>query len=96
MCLNHTGSELLDIGIRFHPLCLRHCFRSVLNTVGSIDLLCDQLYTCPERSVETVQELKVVRFITGINDLRVAMRGLRSLFWIWVKRDIFRRGESLR
>ncbi len=40
--------------------------------------------------------LKRIFKMRTINDLRVAMRGLRSLFWIWVKRDIFRRGESLR
>lgn len=40
----------------------------------------------------------ILRRILGLrntNDVKAAIRGLRSLFWLWVKRDIFRRRESL-
>ena len=39
----------------------------------------------------------LVRRILGlrsINDLKAAFTGIRSLLWVWVKRDLFRRGES--
>lgn len=39
----------------------------------------------------------LVRRVLGIRslpDLRAAFTGLKSLFWVWVKRDLFRRGEN--
>ncbi len=39
----------------------------------------------------------ILRRIFGprnINDLRATLKGLRSLFWLWVKRDVFSRGEG--
>lgn len=32
--------------------------------------------------------------LRNINDLRATLKGLRSLFWLWVKRDVFSRGEG--
>ena len=32
--------------------------------------------------------------LRSIRDLKGAVRGLRSLFWLWIRRDLFRRGES--
>ena len=32
--------------------------------------------------------------IRSVNDIRVAFTGMKSLFWVWVKRDLFRRGEA--
>jgi radical SAM superfamily enzyme YgiQ (UPF0313 family) len=39
----------------------------------------------------------LIRRVVGlrsIHDLKAALAGLRSLFWLWAKRDIFRRGEA--
>ena len=39
----------------------------------------------------------LVRRVLGIRslpDMRAAFTGMRSLFWVWVKRDLFRRGEN--
>ena len=38
--------------------------------------------------------LKRLLALRSFNDLRVAVRGFKSLLWLWVKKDIFRRGES--
>lgn len=32
--------------------------------------------------------------IRSLNDIRAAFTGLRSLFWLWIKQDVFRRGET--
>lgn len=32
--------------------------------------------------------------LRNLNDLRAAFKGFKSLFWLWVKKDIFRRRES--
>ena len=40
----------------------------------------------------------LVRRVLGIrslNDIRAAFTGMKSLLWVWVKRDLFRRSESL-
>jgi radical SAM superfamily enzyme YgiQ (UPF0313 family) len=39
----------------------------------------------------------LVRRVLGLrslNDLRAAFTGIRSLLWVWAKKDLFRRGES--
>jgi anaerobic magnesium-protoporphyrin IX monomethyl ester cyclase len=33
--------------------------------------------------------------IRGLHDIRAAFTGFKSLFWVWVKQDLFRRGEGL-
>ncbi|NOY63802.1 MAG: radical SAM protein [Nitrospirae bacterium] len=38
--------------------------------------------------------LRRILGLRNIQDLRVAFRGIRSLFWLWVKRDVFHRTES--
>ncbi len=38
--------------------------------------------------------LRKLLALRNINDLRAALKGGRSLFWLWVKNDIFRRRES--
>jgi len=30
----------------------------------------------------------------NMNDMKAAMKGAKSMFWLWLKSDIFRRGES--
>jgi radical SAM superfamily enzyme YgiQ (UPF0313 family) len=32
--------------------------------------------------------------LRSMNDLKAAFTGIRTLLWVWVKRDLFRRGES--
>jgi len=32
--------------------------------------------------------------LRNISDLRATLKGLRSLFWLWVKKDVFNRGEG--
>ncbi|MHB8843651.1 MAG: hypothetical protein ACYC7L_02795 [Nitrospirota bacterium] len=39
----------------------------------------------------------LVRRVLGIRilpDLRAAFTGLKSLFWLWIKQDVFRRVEG--
>ncbi len=38
--------------------------------------------------------LKRILALRTAHDVRVAVKGFKSLFWLWVKKDIFRRGES--
>lgn len=40
--------------------------------------------------------LKRVLALRKIHDLLTAFKGLKSLFWLWVRRDLFRWGEGLR
>ncbi len=37
--------------------------------------------------------LKKIRALRNFNDLKAYAKGARSLFWMWVKNDLFRRGE---
>jgi len=39
--------------------------------------------------------LRRILGLRNIHDVRAAFRGFKSLFWLWIKRDIFRRGESV-
>lgn len=38
--------------------------------------------------------LRRLRAVRSLHDLAGAARGLRSLFWLWAERDLFRRGEK--
>jgi len=38
--------------------------------------------------------LRKILGLRSIRDLRAAAAGLRSLLWLWIKKDLFRRGES--
>jgi radical SAM superfamily enzyme YgiQ (UPF0313 family) len=38
--------------------------------------------------------MKKVMALRNLNDLRAYAKGARSLFWLWIKNDVFRRGES--
>ncbi len=38
--------------------------------------------------------LKKVLALRNINDVKAYAKGARSLFWMWVKNDVFRRGEN--
>ncbi len=38
--------------------------------------------------------LRRILGLRNIHDIRAALRGFKSLFWLWVKKDVFRRGES--
>jgi radical SAM superfamily enzyme YgiQ (UPF0313 family) len=38
--------------------------------------------------------LRRVLGLRSLNDLKAALTGVRSLLWVWVKKDLFRRGES--
>lgn len=38
--------------------------------------------------------LKRILGLRSIHDFGAALKGVRSLFWLWIKKDIFRRGES--
>ncbi|MFQ5887645.1 MAG: B12-binding domain-containing radical SAM protein, partial [Candidatus Hydrothermarchaeales archaeon] len=40
--------------------------------------------------------LKRILALRNMHDIVTAFKGLRSLFWLWVKRDLFHWGESLR
>ncbi len=33
--------------------------------------------------------------LRNVNDFKAAAKGLKSLLWLWLKKDIFRRGESI-
>ncbi len=64
-------------------------------------------YTMTRQQIGELRQLAFRRFysrprfllerilgLRSINDLVSAYRGIKSLFWIWVKRDLFRRKES--
>lgn len=38
--------------------------------------------------------LKKILALRNINDLKAYAKGAKSLFWMWVKNDVFRRGEN--
>jgi radical SAM superfamily enzyme YgiQ (UPF0313 family) len=38
--------------------------------------------------------LRRILVIRSLHDIRAALTGIKSLFWIWAKKDIFSRGES--
>ena len=38
--------------------------------------------------------MKKIMALRNLNDLRAYAKGARSLFWLWIKNDVFRRGES--
>ncbi|MBI5025862.1 MAG: B12-binding domain-containing radical SAM protein, partial [Nitrospirae bacterium] len=40
--------------------------------------------------------LRRVLGIRNINDLKVAGKGLKSLFWLWAKSDLFRMRKSIK
>jgi radical SAM superfamily enzyme YgiQ (UPF0313 family) len=39
--------------------------------------------------------LKRILGLRNINDIKAGYKGLRSLIWLWIKKDIFRRKESI-
>ncbi len=38
--------------------------------------------------------IKKVLAMRNMNDMKAAIKGAKSMFWLWLKSDIFRRGES--
>ena len=38
--------------------------------------------------------LRKLMEIRNINDIKAALKGLKSMFWLWIRSDVFRRGEG--
>jgi radical SAM superfamily enzyme YgiQ (UPF0313 family) len=38
--------------------------------------------------------MKKIMALRNLNDLKAYAKGAKSLFWLWIKNDVFRRGES--
>ncbi len=64
-------------------------------------------YTMKREDISRLRQIAFKRFysrprfllkrflgLRSLNDLRAALTGIRSLLWVWVKKDLFRRGES--
>jgi len=64
-------------------------------------------YTMKREEISQLRQIAFKRFysrprfllkrflgLRSLNDLKAAFTGIRSLLWVWVKKDLFRRGES--
>jgi radical SAM superfamily enzyme YgiQ (UPF0313 family) len=64
-------------------------------------------YTMTRQEIATLRQIAFKRFYSrprfilkrilemrNIHDVNAALKGFRSLFWLWVKKDIFKKGES--
>jgi len=64
-------------------------------------------YTMTRQEIATLRQIAFRRFYSrprfilkrilqmrNIHDVNAALKGFKSLFWLWVKKDIFKKGES--
>ncbi len=66
--LDHHGGVVRILWIVFQHLCLGFSFRQPGYTVSAVYFLCDERYAVAQLHLQRVEELKVVLFITGVDD----------------------------